>query len=244
MPQTPSPSLANLSFVESGEQIIGRTAPPPIVDLAAHRRAAVTNPVDALRQAEALMRNPLVAIRLAWHHRWVFAVPAAALDSLRGLALGDAFGDTWFLRPAGEVEQLIAQQAVAEGPWPWTDDTAMAISLFHLLSTRGRVVQEELAMLLADAYDADPYRKYGPSMHGVLEAIHDGEPWREVTTRQFGGQGSWGNGAAMRVAPLGAWFATDLDLVAEQARLSARAPDAHPGKRGGVAATPYRHPAV
>lgn len=47
----------------------------------------------------------MAAVRLAWHHRWVTVVPAAALDSLRGLALGDAFGETWFFRPAGEVEQ-------------------------------------------------------------------------------------------------------------------------------------------
>lgn len=178
----------------------------------------------------------MAAARLAWHHRWVTVVPAAALDSLRGLALGDAFGETWFFRPADEVEQLIAQRAVADGPWPWTDDTAMAISLFRNLASHGRVVQGELALLFASAYDADPYRNYGPSMHGVLKAIHEGEPWRQVTTRQFGGQGSWGNGAAMRVAPLGAWFATDLDLVVEQAQLSAEVTHAHPEAAAGAIA--------
>lgn len=58
-------------------------------------------------------------------------------------------------------------------------------------------------------------------MHRVLRAIRGGEPWESVTSRQFGGQGSWGNGAAMRVAPLGAWFAVDLDQVVTQAGLSA-----------------------
>jgi ADP-ribosylglycohydrolase len=67
----------------------------------------------------------------------------------------------------------------------------------------GQVVQDELADRFASAYAADPYRNYGPSMHDVLKAIGDGEPWLAVTAAQFDGQGSWGNGAAMRVtAPL------------------------------------------
>jgi hypothetical protein len=40
--------------------------------------------------------------------------------------------------------------------------------------------------------DADPYRNYGPSMHGVLQAIGDGEAWQSVTAAQFDGQGSAG----------------------------------------------------
>ena len=45
-----------------------------------------------------------------------------------------------------------------------------------------------------------------------------------------------GNGAAMRVAPLGAYFADDLDLVVNQARLSAEITHAHPeGIAGAIA---------
>jgi ADP-ribosylglycohydrolase len=36
----------------------------------------------------------------------------------------------------------------------------------------------------------------------------------------FGGQGSFGNGAAMRVAPIGAFFAGDIDTIVEQATRS------------------------
>jgi ADP-ribosylglycohydrolase len=45
--------------------------------------------------------------------------------SLAGLALGDAFGETFFVNPA-VVERLIAERALARAPWRWTDDTAMA----------------------------------------------------------------------------------------------------------------------
>src|SRR4029079_11751373 len=43
----------------------------------------------------------------------------------------------------------------------------------------------------------------------------------------FAGEGSLGNGAAMRVAPLGLFFAYDLELVAEQAVLSATTTHLH-----------------
>jgi ADP-ribosylglycohydrolase len=52
----------------------------------------------------------------------------------------------------------------------------------------------------------------------------------------FGGVGSFGNGAAMRVAPLGAYFADDMDKVVEQARMSSEVTHAHPeGIAGGIA---------
>jgi ADP-ribosylglycohydrolase len=160
----------------------------------------------------------------------------AATRSLHGVALGDAFGETWFFRPAEQMQWLIDERLVPQGPWPWTDDTAMAISLYQTLRDHGQVVQDTLADRFASAYIADPYRNYGPSMHGVLKAIGDGESWQSVTTAQFDGQGSWGNGAAMRVAPLGAWFADDLDLVVEQAALSAAVTHAHPEAAAGAIA--------
>ena len=44
------------------------------------------------------------------------------------------------------------------------------------------------------------------------------ETWRSASPQLFGGVGSFGNGAAMRVAPLGAFFADDLNQVVEQTR--------------------------
>ncbi len=161
---------------------------------------------------------------------------ARARDSLHGLALGDAFGETWFRISAGEAEQRQLSREMPSGPWPWTDDTAMALSLYRVLSAHGEVRQDDLARTFADAYAADPYRGYGGSMHDVLRCIGAGEHWQAVTTRQFGGMGSWGNGAAMRVAPLGAWFAADLDQVAEQAALSAAVTHAHPEATAGAIA--------
>lgn len=176
-----------------------------------------------------------------WDHRIVNAAgdserAARARDSLHGLALGDAFGQTWFRLPDSEPERRLASRELPAGPWPWTDDTAMALSLFQTLMTTGTVQQDDLARAFADAYAADPYRGYGGSMHDVLRRIGTGAPWQEVTAGQFSGMGSWGNGAAMRVAPLGAWFAGDLDAAADQAALSAAVTHAHPEAKAGAVA--------
>ncbi|MGW3041463.1 ADP-ribosylglycohydrolase family protein [Kitasatospora sp. NPDC001159] len=143
------------------------------------------------------------------------------LDSLRGLALGDAFGDRWFSVPADEAPAAQAARLARPAPWHWTDDTAMALVLVRHLTTRGEVHQDALAEQFAAEYTREYGRKYGPSMHRVLRGIGAGGDWRAITSGQFEGQGSYGNGAAMRVAPLGAWFADDLDEVARQAELQA-----------------------
>lgn len=165
-------------------------------------------------------------------------IPPAALDSLYGLAHGDAFGDRWFFAPREEREGAIAHRITPEDvPWYWTDDTAQALVLFgHLAANGGSVGQDALATGLAGAYAADPYRKYGPSMHDVLRRVGDGEPWTDVVAGQFGGQGSYGNGAAMRVAPLGAWLAADLEGVSEAAAAQAAVSHHHPEAGAGAIA--------
>ena len=73
-------------------------------------------------------------------------------------------------------------------------------------------------------------------MHRLLRQIADGADWRAASARLFAGQGSYGNGAAMRVAPLGGYFADDLDLSVEHARRSADVTHAHPeGVAGAIA---------
>ncbi|MCP3143107.1 ADP-ribosylglycohydrolase family protein [Pyxidicoccus xibeiensis] len=153
--------------------------------------------------------------------------------SLLGLSVGDAFGEQFFL-PAPEEEQLLATRAPPPGPWPYTDDTQMALSVVAELWRHGSIDRDRLARSFAEHYDSS--RGYGPAMHRVLRAVHEGEPWADVTGREFSGQGSWGNGAAMRVGPLGAYFADDLHAVVEQAHRSAEVTHAHPEAVGGAIA--------
>ncbi|MFJ8137446.1 ADP-ribosylglycohydrolase family protein [Streptomyces sp. NPDC096013] len=162
--------------------------------------------------------------------------PPHAHASLYGLVMGDAFGDGWFTRSDEDAEELWAARDLRPTPWSWTDDSAMAFVLFAHLVAHGEVRPDALAREFAAEYARDPSRGYGPSMHGILRRLGDGEDWQAVTTGQFGGQGSYGNGAAMRVAPLGAWFRDDLKAAAEQARLSALTTHAHPEAVAGAVA--------
>ncbi|MEV7087067.1 ADP-ribosylglycohydrolase family protein [Streptomyces sp. NPDC093085] len=164
---------------------------------------------------------------------------AAARRSLEGLALGDAFGERWFplFRDRDRASAEIAARVTpAELEWPWTDDTALALALHRVLDECGSVEQDRLASAFALAFDTDQGRGYGHGMHMLLPALLERpQEWRTLAPGLFDG-GSLGNGAAMRVAPLGARFAADLAYAAHQAALSAEVTHAHPqGIAGAVA---------
>lgn len=144
---------------------------------------------------------------------------ARAYQSLQGLCCGDAFGERFFVHPDLALS-LIDQKAVPAPPWIFTDDTMMAISIVSTLEECEKIDQHHLAASFAANYD--PARGYGPAMHALLAGIkrHSGS-WREQAQALFAGQGSFGNGSAMRVAPLGAYFADDFDTLVEQAARSA-----------------------
>src|SRR5260370_11459989 len=66
------------------------------------------------------------------------------------------------------------------------------------------------------------------AMHRLLRSIRAGNSWKEAASGKFAGQGSFGNGAAMRITPLGAFFADVLDEVVEEAVKSAQVTHTHP----------------
>ncbi len=68
----------------------------------------------------------------------------------------------------------------------------------------------------------------GPRSRGQPAAgqIREGGDWRALASALFKGQGSWGNGAAMRIAP-GAWYADDPEQAVDQAEISANTTDQH-----------------
>ncbi|MER7695259.1 MULTISPECIES: ADP-ribosylglycohydrolase family protein [unclassified Streptomyces] len=167
------------------------------------------------------------------------AGPAAARRSLEALALGDAFGERWFplfREPRQALNEIRARRVPQEPHWHWTDDTALALALHRSLDEHGQVDQDHVALGYALAFDADQARGYGHGMHLLLpRLLVSPADWRTLAPELFEG-GSLGNGAAMRVAPLGARFHEDLVHVAGQAALSAEVTHAHPdGIAGAVA---------
>jgi ADP-ribosylglycohydrolase len=139
-----------------------------------------------------------------------------ALASVRGLAVGDALGSQFFV-PANYP--LLKRRELPPGPWQWTDDTEMACSVVAVLAAHQRIDQDALAQSFAAHHDFD--RGYGPAVNRLLRLVREGGDWRELAATLFNGQGSWGNGAAMRIAPLGAWYADDAEQATHQAEISA-----------------------
>jgi ADP-ribosylglycohydrolase len=167
------------------------------------------------------------------------------MRSLEGLSVGDAFGELWF----SYYPQMSRAAPLPEGPWRWTDDTQMAISIVETLRAHGGVDQDALAASFAQRFLQDPNRGYAGGAMRLLMALASGADWREISPALFG-NGSYGNGGAMRVAPIGAFFADDPERAARQARLSAMVTHYHPeGQAGAIAvavatafATDKNHP--
>jgi len=155
--------------------------------------------------------------------------------SLEGLSLGDAFGEC-FLRHPRQADAWVRSRRLPPAPWIYTDDTVMACAVVEVLDRYGYIDQDALAEKFAQRYMQDPTRGYGANAHAVLSAIGQGMAWSAVSRASFGGEGSMGNGAAMRVAPLGAYFAGEFEATARQARRSAEVTHAHPeGMAGAIA---------
>jgi ADP-ribosylglycohydrolase len=157
--------------------------------------------------------------------------------ALAGLSVGDAFGEQLLhAGPAARSTALVHRTAPVGRQWMWTDDTAMAISIVEILSAWDGINVESLARVFAQRYYAEPARGYGGGAHQVLSAIAAGEPYDSAARALFDGQGSCGNGGGMRSAPIGAYFAHDLDAVVEHAARSAAPTHAHPdGAAGAIA---------
>jgi len=156
---------------------------------------------------------------------------------LLGLAVGDALGAPYEGLPPdfvywmwGPVRDLLDRPDPE--PLRYTDDTQMMIGVAEALAAHGEIQADDLMRRFTANYD--PERGYGSGARKLLECAADGGDWRGLADTVFPG-GSYGNGAAMRVAPVGLLFANDLDRVAAQARLSALPTHRHPlGVEGAV----------
>lgn len=156
-----------------------------------------------------------------------------ALVSLLGLSVGDAFGERFFM-PHAALHDAIEGRTIPASPWRYTDDTQMALAVVEVLRDLGTIDQDTLALRFVSRFD--PMRGYGPGAQRLLERLKVGESWRDVSRALFRGVGSFGNGAAMRVAPLGAFFCDDNARCRAEAARSAEITHAHPeGVAGSVA---------
>jgi poly(ADP-ribose) glycohydrolase ARH3 len=162
----------------------------------------------------------------------VMDIKAKFVGAMVGSAVGDAIGELAFR--FSHRERLTAYvQTVPE--LRYTDDTAMAIGLAESLSKETGIKQQALGRTFARNFLREPWRGYAsgpPTIFSMAET--QGIPYVEAARRLFGGSGSFGNGAAMRIAPVGLFFSGSSELY-EQACASAEVTHAHEVGMDGAA---------
>jgi poly(ADP-ribose) glycohydrolase ARH3 len=149
---------------------------------------------------------------------------------LLGLAVGDALGAHFEGQSADFITRryLKTSDLIVDPPpgelW-YTDDTQMAIGVAETLIECGVINDDEICRRFAANYV--PQRGYGRGARIVLKAMAEGGDHKFLAANSFPG-GSFGNGAAMRVAPVGLMYRHDHTALWEQAKLSALPTHVHP----------------
>lgn len=135
------------------------------------------------------------------------------LGSLIGTAVGDSLG---------------------AGGRRYTDDTAMMIGVAESLIENKGFHAEHMTQTFIRNYYAEPWRGYGPGPPAIFQMVKSGLNWREAAEKIYPG-GSYGNGAAMRVAPIGLFYYDDLDELKKITCQSSRITHTHPLGMEGAA---------
>jgi ADP-ribosylglycohydrolase len=162
-------------------------------------------------------------------------MPAVTADLLRGAfrgsllgtAVGDALGRPvkgWsaarIAREHGEVRDMVGHP-----PGRYTEDTQMMIAVAEWLIGAEELDGARLADLVRDTYDPD--RDYGRTTTDFLRRLRSGESWETAGEHAFA-RGSFGNGAAARIAPCALRFHRVPEALARGVETCASVTHSHP----------------
>ena len=147
--------------------------------------------------------------------------------ALLGVAIGDALGAPFEGMGYVPEDSLLAQLEGEVGQLRYTDDTHMTLGVAESLVENQRFDGPHMAETFARNYEQEPWRGYGPGPPQVFRLLRQGIPWDQAGRMLFGGAGSYGNGAAMRITPVALAYYWDLIEMAKVARQSAVITHAH-----------------
>ena len=148
-----------------------------------------------------------------------------------GCFLGDAFGANFEgMGPDRATFHLdILSKKFSRN---YTDDTDMTLALAESIVQAGGVDPEDIAKQFS--LRCDLTRGYAIGTIKAVLALRAGLKWHQVGRMVFE-NGSFGNGAAMRVSPVGLFYHCDLDKIQEEAITQASITHVHPlGQWGAV----------
>ncbi len=155
-----------------------------------------------------------------------------------GALIGSAVGDALGAPVEGYSMERVSSVYSDEKGWEmiygrYTDDTETMIGVAESLIENKGFNGADMALKFIRNYDAS--RGYGPGSKEALRRISEGESWEEASRKLFGGKGSYGNGAAMRIAPVGILYYDNADVLREIAYKSSHITHSHVlGKEGAA----------
>jgi len=152
------------------------------------------------------------------------------MGSLVGTGVGDSLG-------AGNEGFLGYRERREIGP-RYTDDTHMMIGVAESLIENKGFDGEHMASTFIKNYEAEPWRGYGPGPPRIFRLIKQGESWDKAAEKLYSG-GSFGNGSAMRVAPIGCFYSDNPTLLREIAYKSSKLTHSHELGMEGAALQAY-----
>ncbi|XP_065207065.1 ADP-ribosylhydrolase ARH3-like isoform X2 [Planococcus citri] len=155
---------------------------------------------------------------------------------LTGALLGDCFGGPF----EGDLPQNISKAQLQsffdklEGPayktplYKYSDDTAMTKSVAESLIEKNGFDPHDMAKKFITEYYKDPRRNYGANVVDVFHKLNLNleDVWKPAK-EQFGGTGSYGNGGAMRIAPVPLFAFKDYSSMLEIAENATRLTHTH-----------------
>ena len=145
------------------------------------------------------------------------------LSKFIGCLVGTAVGDSLGARREGSP----AFVEVADLAPRYTENTAMTIAVAESLVECRDFHYWHMAELFLRKYEQEPWRRYGHTITRVFRLMRNGKLGFGMIDRDLYTDGSYGNGAAMRVAPVGLMYHDDPRMLRDIAYHSAGITHSH-----------------
>ncbi len=155
-------------------------------------------------------------------------------DKFLGSILGSVIGDSWGARYEGWHHESIRVEDFLSSGGRYTDDSEMMKGVLEsLIINKGEFNGPDMAETFVRNFDYT--RGYGPGTITVLMKIKEGQSWDKPATESFYGEGSLGNGAAMRICPVGLLYHDNLEKLIQTTDQVAIITHSHPlGRQGAI----------
>jgi ADP-ribosylglycohydrolase len=134
-----------------------------------------------------------------------------------GIAIGDALGMPVEKMTAEEISRKYGRitdyLATVDHPWhgnvpagTWTDDTRLTLAVAESLIGRNGFDMDDIAQKHIEAFQSSARSDWGGTTREAIQRLIQGVHWSESAVT--GPKRGFGNGVVMKIAPLGAYFAS------------------------------------